>query len=146
MYEGEDCYLKLIDDIIKTCSLKKDEILYIGADDRKSSKKVIEAEKKIYAIGIPSRNLVSTNNNYILGYLKNYRQISPNYFMSNNVVVIYGTKIAFPSVINDKGVSTKTIIINEPGIANQLKVYFNNLWNIASTIDKSSAKQVFKTE
>jgi len=143
VYEGKDCYLKLLDDIITTCAEDKKEVLFLGSDDKKSSQKYIDAENKIYASGIPSRNLVNINNDFILGPLKNYRQINSNYFMSNNVVAIYDTKVAFPSAINKQGTSTKTIIINEAGITNQLKNYFNNLWEVGKIIRKSSTKQIF---
>jgi len=143
IYDGEECYLKLQNDILKTCSENKEEVLYLGLNDKKSSLKIIAKKKNLYEAGIPSKILIEKNNNYVLGPLEDYRKINKNYFLSKNIVVIYKNKIAFPSVINKKGFSTKTIVINDEGIASQLKEYFYFLWNSGEKVKKSDTKQLF---
>lgn len=143
IYEGENCYLQLVDNILKDCSTgATKEVLFLGSDDRKSNKKVIEKDALLYKAGLDIKNLVEEKNDYALGPLEDYRQINKNNLLSNNVVVIYGDKVAFPSIINKKGISTKTIVINDPGIANQLKTYFYHLWKKGKKIKKSKTKQV----
>lgn len=128
IYEGDDCYLRLQDDILNTCVAEKCEVLYLGADDSKSSEKIIEKEKELKKLGVPCKNLIEIGNDFITGDKEDYRQVDNNYFLSGNVVVIYGNKVAFPSIINKKGISTKTVVINDEGIVQQLKKYFYFLW------------------
>jgi len=142
VFEGEDCFLKLIDNILENCKAG-DEVLFLGNDDRKSTKKVIAKDNELYQAGIYPKYLVEKGNNFILGPIEDYEQVDKNCFLSNNVVVIYGNKVAFPSVINKEGISTKTIVINDEGISSQLKKYFYFLWKIGDKITNSDVKQVF---
>lgn len=140
IFNGRDGYLEAQDDMLKTCINNKEEILFLGIDDKKSSQEVIERKKQIYEAGIPCRYITSLSNDYCLGPVEDYRQIDPSYFFSSNVVAIYGNRFIFTS--NNK-TGLKSVLISDEGIVEQMKNYFENLWSKGSEIKKSSAKQIF---
>jgi len=141
VYEGNDCYLKLQEDILETCE-PMEEILYLGCDDKKSTQEIIENEQKIYNAQISCKYLIAKNNNYIIAPIEDYKTIDKDYFLSSDVIVIYKNKIAFASAINEEGRSEKVIIINDINIAKQYKKYFYRLWNKGKKITKSRTKQI----
>jgi len=141
-FEGKDCYLKLQDDILKTCQKEKETVFYLGADDKQSSKEIIEKEKEIYKAGISCKNLISLNNNYILGSLEDYRQIDSKYFVPIDLTIIYDTKVAFDIHDKNNNQTIKIICINDSVLANKMKEYFLGLWQIAKKPIKSSTEQI----
>lgn len=140
IFDGKDGYLEAQKDMFKTCSLNKEEILFLSIDDSRSSDDVIANKKKIYEAGISCRCIISNTNNYILGPLEDYKQVDSSYFFSDNVMAIYGNKVSL-AIKGDKGV--KSICINYDGFANEMKKYFNHLWNIGKVVKKSSVEQVY---
>jgi len=148
IYEGQEAWLKVLDDILKTCGTNKDEVLYWGNDDRRSSNKVNEKHKVLYKLGVPYRFLIDKNSNYVLGPLEEYRKIDKKLILSKDVIAIYGNKVTFfaeeeGDLENYVLTKVKIIIINDEGLAEQFRTYFNNLWKGAEEVKKSSTKQIF---
>lgn len=141
IFEGLEGYAKIQEDIIRTCIKDNSEALFLGVNDKKSTRLTIDKEKEIYDTGVICRYLVSTDDEYILGPLEEYRKIDPSYFFSNNVVVIYSNKIVITSV--SEKIVVRCVLISDDGIAEQMKQYFDNLWSKGKIITKSSAKQIF---
>jgi transcriptional regulator with XRE-family HTH domain len=151
IYEGQEGWLQVLDDIKRTCGADKKEVLYWGNDDKRSSDKVNEKHKVHYNLGIPYRFLIEKNNDFILGPLEEYRKIDKKLILSKDVVTIYGDKIAF--FAEEEGdlenyilTKVKIIILDNKGLAEQFRAYFNNLWNDGKPVVKSSTEQIFFRE
>lgn len=147
-YEGEEGYLKVIEDAMRSCALNKSEFLLLGASDKKSSNKVNDLYKRMYKAGIAFRQLISKEDDYILGPLEDYRQIDKNYFLSDDVLLIYANKIVFITEIEgdlENYILTKIkyIVIENASMTRQLRAYFYRLWDTGKKPIKSSAKQIF---
>jgi hypothetical protein len=142
VFEGEDCYLKLQEDILRSCN-ETDEVLFLGCDDRKSNKKVIENEQKIYDNRIFCKYLISKDNDFIIGPKEDYRKTDSKYFIPTDLTVIYKGKIAFDAwkEYNGKRIQ-KIVVLNEQVIFDRMKKYFYDLWKNASKINKTLAKQI----
>ena len=146
VYEGEGCFLKLVDDILKTCKVG-DEILFIGNDDRKSSEKIIKKDNELYKAGIYPKYLIEKNNDYLLGPIEDYRAVDSKFFVPNDLTIIYKDKVVFDLCENKKDKKEdKILIIKEMKIANKMRKYFYNLWDKGEKIKKSSTKQFFFKE
>lgn len=92
---GDDhsTFIKLLDDIYHTMK-GEGEVLYMFADDGESTEAVIEAELRIRKSGTKMRALAKQGNANFIYPIEEYRLIPAEYFI-NNLVVIYGTKVAF---------------------------------------------------
>lgn len=148
IYEGRDAYIKVLHDILETCSKDKDEVLFLGNDDSRSTKEVNDIHKKIYQMGIPYKLLISNKNNYILGPLEDYRKIDEELFLSKDVILIYGNKVMFfiereGDLEKYKLVKYKNLIINDAEMASTFRKYFFRLWSKAKKPTMSTAKQIF---
>jgi len=148
IFEGKEGAFKILNDIIKTCDSNRDELLFFGNDDKRSSEEVNKLHKKIYAIGISYKYLIAEDNDYILGPLEDYRQINSDSFFSKDAIVIYKNKITFCVKIesdlkSNKVINRKYLIINDRDFAETFKNYFYRLWKKGIKPKKSSVKQIF---
>jgi len=145
VYEGEDCFLRLQNDILNTLKNSKNkEVLLIGNDDSKSTEKIIEKDKELYESGILFKNLIALDNNYILGPLEDYRQIDSKFFIPNNLTIIYDGKVAFDLCEDNEDIEkNKILVLKEKKIHNRMKDYFYNLWCRGIELKHSKVKQVF---
>lgn len=148
IYEGTTGYQKVLEDALITCTTNKGEILFLGNDDKRSNKEINEIHKRMYEVKIQHKLLVPEDNDYALGPIKEYRQISKDFFLSKDVITIYGNKIAFfaeeeGDLENYKLTKVQIIVIESAGMAEQYRAYFYRLWNKATPLTKSSAKQIF---
>jgi len=146
-YDGTSAFARVLDDVLKTCSAKKCELLLLGDDDFRSSDEVNGVYKKIYAAGIPLKYLIANGNDYIVGPIEEYRQIDPELFLSKDVVLIYGNKIMFFTEIEGnlktyELTKVKIIVIENAGMAEQFRAYFYRLWKKGKKPTKSSVKQI----
>jgi transcriptional regulator with XRE-family HTH domain len=150
VFEGEGAIIKVLDDVLKTCSPNKDEVLLWGGDNRRSSPEVIAKNQEIYNAGITFKFLAAKGNNYIYLPLEDYRQIDKSLFLSKDVTVIYKNKILFFADIegdleNYILTKVKIIIIENKGMADQFRAFFYRLWDKGEKPTHSTTKQlVFK--
>jgi hypothetical protein len=143
VFEGEDCFVKLVDNILATCEAG-DEVLFLGNDDRKSTKKVIAKDSELYKAGIYPKYLVEDENDYLLGPIEDYKATNSKFFVPTDLTVIYKGKVAFDLwEFNKKKKIQKIIVLNEPIIFNRMSDYFNKLWKNGKKIKKSATKQIF---
>lgn len=92
--EGENCYLKLLDDVFLTLrNSKNKELLISFADDKVSPPEVNDSYRHIRKAGIKMRQLVENGNTYLMGELDEYRHVPSDFFV-NRVTLIYDTKFA----------------------------------------------------
>jgi len=128
--EGKDCYLKIQNDILQSCSRTNKEVLFLGQDNVIYTPEILKKEKEIYEAGIVCKNLIDENTQYIVGPQEMYKMIDKNTFMLTDVLAIYGTKVTFlVDKEKDNPRNYKIIIINNALMANNMRKYFYSIWN-----------------
>ncbi len=124
VYEGTDCYLRLLDDAHEVLA-KGGEFLKSAADERRSSKLVIEKLNAMRQDGIAMRGLMRNGDTHLMGPLEEYRWMGDELFTDGDVKVIYGDRVGY--LITWLEVP-KTIIIQDKTIAEEAKRYFEYVW------------------
>lgn len=136
--EGEDCYLRLLDDVFHTLKDHRNrELLISCADDRKSPPAVNDAYRRIRKAGIKMRQLVEEGNTYLMGDVSEYRYIPKTHFI-NRVLVIYGEKAAL--VLDNE---SKILIFKDDVMAYVQRNIFDLLWETLPKASKSTADESF---
>lgn len=136
--EGEDCYLRLLDDVFYTLKDDEDKQLLIScADDQVSPREVNAMYNKMRRNGIKMRQLVEEENCYLMGELHEYRYLPKDFFL-NRVTLAYGNKVAF--VLKNE---TKITIIEDTDMAVVSKNLFNLLWTLLPKPSKTLADERF---
>jgi len=143
IFSGDTAYFDLQKDIVQTMTFRgKEEILYLGADDKKSSSEVIENEIKLFQLRIHSKTIIAKGNTFIFGELENYRWVDPKYFASD-VTVIYADKVAFTTTTNNK--ISKIVLIKDKDLNRTQKEYFQKLWKEGKKPSKTTAPFSYKS-
>ncbi len=136
--EGDNWYLRLLDDVYYSLIDQKDgELLLISADDRMSPPEVNNRYRKIRNAGIRMRQLVEDGNTYLMGPIKEYRYIPKDHY-TNYVCLIYGQKIA---VCTDH--NSKTVVFKDPMLSSMWANMFNLLWDTLKQPENSDAPERF---
>lgn len=136
--EGENCYLKLLDDVKLTFSQSTDnELLIMFASDAVSSDEVNERYRFIRKQGAKMRQLIKTGDTFIMGDLSEYRCIPEKYF-SNIVTLIYDTKVAQVS-----GDETKIIIHHDAPFSERERKMFKYFWDTGEKPKNTTATERF---
>ena len=136
--EGDDWYLRLLDDVyysLKDC--KHPELLLICADDRVSSLEVNDSYRKMRSAGVKMRQLVEEDNSYLMGSLNEYRYLPKERF-NNYVSLIYGQKVAICTDTN-----TKAIVFKDPILAKTWTNIFDVMWDVLKQPERSDADERF---
>ncbi|MDE1900955.1 MAG: helix-turn-helix transcriptional regulator [Alphaproteobacteria bacterium] len=121
--EGQDCYLRLLNEVYQTLLGKKNaEALFICVDDAISSKEVIEANLHIRNAGIKCRYLCSMNAKRFDFDTEDYRTI-PEQFYTNSVMVVFGNKVA-----TLRGTNDAVLIVTDKEQADMLRGLFEMIW------------------
>ncbi|WP_406684315.1 helix-turn-helix domain-containing protein [Seonamhaeicola sp. MEBiC1930] len=137
VYDGDDFYLKLLDDIYYTLKEKKGELLYMFVDNSLSPPEVIKSEARIRKIA-NVRSMVREGDTYLLYPLKEYRFIPGQHYMNYNVV-IFGDKVA--TMLDN---NTKAMVVRDRNGAEVMRNIFNQLWNIYETPTKTTAPETYE--
>ncbi len=138
IYEGDDCYLKLLDDVYYTLkNIESPELLISCADDRVSPPPVNEAYRRMRKMGVKMRQLVEEGNTYLMGPVDEYRYVPKDFFI-NRVMVIYGEKVAL--VLDQE---TKIVIFRDEIMAYVQRNLFNLLWITLPQPKESRADERF---
>ena len=129
--KGEDCYLRLLDEVYHTIRSKKDadrnasdaEVLSICTDDSASPPEVVESIQRWHKAGIKCRFLSHEQAMRFDFPLDEYRLISSKYF-KNSVMVVYADKVATLRSTNDA-----VLIVNDKEQADMLRGLFELIWS-----------------
>lgn len=148
IFDGVEGFLKVLEDATQDCSIDKKEILFLGNDDKRSSEKINEMHKSLYKKGIPYRLLIAQDNDFILGPLEDYRKIEDDFFLSEDVIIIYGDKVSFcvdveGDLKNYKINNRRHLVIKDKGLSSTFKKCFERLWKKGKKPTKSETKQIF---
>ncbi|AGH98351.1 helix-turn-helix transcriptional regulator [Micavibrio aeruginosavorus] len=141
IFEGDDCYLKLLDDVFRTLAKSKGEVLFSGSDETRSPPEVIEKLRAIRRSGIRMRSLVMENDTYLMGSLGEYRYMPKSVFVDSDVKVIFGDCIAY--LVSWKDV-WKVIILREPSISAEATRIFEFFWSVGQIPTTSTAEILYE--
>jgi len=138
LVEGEDWFLRLLDDVYYSLiDTKASELLILCADDRLSPPEVNNRYRKIRNAGVHMRQLVEEGNTYLMGGVHEYRYMPKERF-NNYVSLIYGDKVAVCADLN-----TKAVIFKDASLARTWKNLFETMWDVLKTPEKSDANERF---
>lgn len=126
IYEGDDCYIRLMDDAFIELSPTKGEILFSASDERRSPDVVINKFNAMRVSGIKMRSLIKDQDTYIMGELDEYRWMSNDLFVDGDVKVIFGDKVAY--LMSWRGIP-RVVTIKDKNIAEENKRFFEYIWN-----------------
>lgn len=136
--EGEDCYLRLLDDVYSTLKGASDkELLIMFASDSASPPEVNNRYQFMRQNGIRMRQIIEEGDHHILGKLEEYRTIPAEYF-TNIVTVIYASKVAQVS-----GTETRLTIQKDEQLSTREKKMFSYFWDNGKKPEHSSVKERF---
>ncbi|MFQ6550591.1 hypothetical protein AADZ90_021825 [Aestuariibius sp. 2305UL40-4] len=136
--EGNDCYLRLLQEAMRTLSaVETPELLILYASDRSSPPEVNAQYRRMRAAGITMRQIISSNDTYIMGPLEEYRAIPAAYF-TNIVTVIYGDSVA-----QVNGGETRITIQQDPALAERECQTFQYLWDRGDQPTTTTAPERF---
>lgn len=138
LYKGEDCYLNFLDKIISSDKKTGSEILFSGADERKSSTEAITRFNHIRKLGIKMRSLIPDQNTIIMGELDEYRWLNSE--LSNkdgDVKIIFQNTVAY--LMSWLG-SPRIVAIKDSRIAHEATKTFNYIWNQSKKPTKSTSE------
>ena len=128
--EGEDAYLRMLDDVHQVTRKAGGEVLFFCSDDRSTRPGEEEAEERIRSNGVRFRCLIEAGNNFTRWPRKEYRQIPPEYF-NHDLQVIYGDKVA--QMING---GEKILVVRNTSLATTARNVFNLLWSLMRPLPK----------
>lgn len=133
IYEGEDCYLRLLDDAIYE---KAEEIVFNGADERRSPASVVDKFKTMRKSGMKMRSLIKHGDTHIMGRPEEYRWMPDNMFVDGDVKVMFGDSVAY--LMSWLGVP-RVIKITDAKIAQENLRMFNYVWENVEGPKKSTS-------
>jgi transcriptional regulator with XRE-family HTH domain len=128
--DGEDAYLRMLDDVHQVTRKAGGEVLFFCSDDRSTRPGEEEAEERIRSNGVRFRCLIEAGNNFTRWPHKEYRQIPKEYF-NHDLQVIYGDKVA--QMING---GEKILIVRNASLATTARNVFNLLWSLMRPLPK----------
>lgn len=135
--EGDDWYLKALDDVFVTLS-NGGEFLCMYSDDAVSPPPVNDSIRKIRSLpDVSMRQLVREGDTYLMGDLSEYRYV-PSEFFDNNVILIYGQKVLLCLADGTEG-----LIIKAPALADIFRKDFEYKWKMGEKPEVSHAKEKY---
>lgn len=140
--KGDDCYLKLLEDIQNKLG-HGDEWLLSGSSDQRCSDQVIEKTQSIRAAGVTMRCLVKHGDTYLLGNLNEYRWMPDELWAGGDVKAIYADKVAYLVTWTDV---PQIIVVQDKVISQENRRVFEFVWNLSETPDKTTAARRYEAE
>ena len=137
IYEGDDCYLRLLDDAFRTLASGKGEILFSGSDERRSMPEVVEKFRAMRRSGIRMRSLIRPGDTYVMGAPEEYRWMPDGLFVDSDVKAVFGDTVAYLISWQD---IWKVVAVKDDAIANEARRLFEFVWNQAKRPETSTAE------
>jgi transcriptional regulator with XRE-family HTH domain len=134
--QGPNSYIELLDEALESLTPQKDEILFWGADEKRSSDFVIEKTKQLRNNGISMRFLIQENDNYFMGEPEEYRWLNKELYIDSDVKVIFGGSVSF--FVSWRNIS-RVISIKDNNIYKEHKKLFDYFWNHSNGPKTSSS-------
>lgn len=140
IFDGPDCYMKFIAEAHAYLARTKGEILFSGADDRRSPSEIIQKFRTMRADGISMRSLIRPADDYILGNPSEYRWMPEGLFVEGDVKAIFADRVAWLVTWLE---NSRVIMIKDPMIAQEATRMFEYLWARAEGPQNSSAQEKY---
>lgn len=141
VYEGNDCYIRLLDDAFLALSAQKGEILFSGSDEHRSSPEVIEKFRAMRRSDIHMRSLVKPGDTHLMGKINEYRWMPESLYEDSDVKVIFDDTVAYLVSWQDVW---KVIIVKDETIANEARRLFEFIWDLSEKPKKSTAAILYE--
>ena len=138
IYEGDDCYLRLLDDAFLALVKDRGEILFSAADDRRSPPAVIEKFRAMRRSGIRMRSLVRDKDTYLMGDVADYRWMDEKLFVDGDVKIIFGDVVAYLMTWLDV---PRVVLVQDKHIADENRRMFEFVWDVSRKPTHSTAKE-----
>lgn len=121
--EGEDSYLRLLDEVYHTMRGKEGDVLFFFVDNSVSPPEVVAAHKRLREAGIKCRYLCEEDPERLDFPARDYRAV-PARFFHNAVQVVYGEYVAQYF----GGGSRKVLILRNAAHAEAQRLIFEMIW------------------
>ncbi len=138
--EGDDAYIRLLDEVFLKASPEKAEVLFSAADDRRSAEVVVEKTRMMRRSGIPMKFLVKDGDTYLMGKLDEYRWMPEELYVDAEVKLIYADCVAY--YIPWRG-TPRVVIVQDKHIAEENRRGFYYVWNNSKTPSKTTAETFY---
>lgn len=138
--EGASCYLRLLErahEILRDAPADEKTLYIMFGSDRVSPPEVNDRYRRMRRDGIAMRQIVSADDDYIMGPADEYRAIPARYF-TNIVTVIFGGKVA-----QVNGDETTIALQHDPALAGRERLSFQYFWDTGTAPRKSAARERF---
>ena len=122
--EGENAYLRMLDDIYYATQKPGGEVLWMCSSDAFEHPGENEAEIRLREAGIKFRSLVEEGKIETIWPRNEYRQIPSRYF-NHNLMVIYSDKVA---QVLDEG--KRVLIVHNASLAITQRNMFDLIWSL----------------
>ena len=123
VFQGDDAYLRLLDEIYHALRGRGGDALFFFVDDRLSAPDVVAANKRIREAGIKCRYLCEEGAPRLDYPAQDYRAV-PSRFFHNAVQIVYGDCVA--QLFG--GESAKTLILRNEAHADSQRRLFELIW------------------
>ncbi len=137
VYEGDDCYLRILDEIIR---VQPECVMFSAADERRSTEQSMERLSKIREVSTV-KNLIRHGDTYCMGALDEYRWMPEGLFADSDVKVMYdNTVVHFMSWMD----TPRAIKIVDKNIAGENIRMFNYLFDNGEAPTTSTSDRVYE--
>lgn len=123
LIEGQDAYLRLLDEIYHTMRGQGGDVLFFFVDDRQSPAEVVAGNKRLREAGIKCRYLCEEGAEKLDHPARDYRAV-PSRFFHNAVQVVYDDCVAQ----HIGGENVKVLILKNAEHAEAQRLIFEMIW------------------
>jgi DNA-binding XRE family transcriptional regulator len=124
--EGDDCYLRMLDEAYLALATTKGEILFSASNERRTPTDVLEKFRLMRRGGVHFRSLIQDQDTYLMGPINEYRWMIESLFVNSDVKAIYGDCVAYLMTWKDR---KRVIILKDTRIADEQRRLFNYIWD-----------------
>lgn len=141
VYEGDDCYIKVLDLAYLTLSKTKGEIMFSGADEKRSPPAIVEKLRAMRRSNIKMRSLIREGDDFIMGKPSEYRWMNESLFIDTDVKVVFSNFVVYFASWQEV---KKAIVIQDENIAGENRRMFDYIWDHADGPKKTSATVLYE--
>ena len=134
--EGDDCYLRLMDEAHRILAPDKGEICFYACSEERSPNEVVSKDMSMRDDGIRPKFLLRSNDTFIRGPLEEYRWMPDKLWIDSDVKVIFKDRVNYVVTWQNK---PKIICIRDARIAAIEKKVFNFVWDISAKVTHTTA-------
>ncbi len=142
IFEGEDCLLRLVNDIFDTLNGTNKELMICGVEEGKykilGGQRIVKAVEKRLKHNIKSKLIACEGDTNFLEPIEHYRWLEKPYF-NRSPFYVYDNKYAI--FLWGKGAPNKVVLIENEDIAQSYREYFMQLWTVAKVPKTNKIKR-----